>query len=83
MGALTLWEAKEAFSGSSILYLTPLMQETLVLLPFSSSNVPKVIECLAPLSPSVKRTLCNLTVFMGQTMTLDQYVNSLICSCFY
>lgn len=38
--------------------------------------------CIGPLSSQVKITLSNLGVLMGQTMTLDQHVNTLVHSCF-
>lgn len=38
--------------------------------------------CIGPLSSQVKTTLSNLGVLMGQTMTLDQHVYTLVHSCF-
>lgn len=62
-------------------YLQHNTESTECLISAPYGFVPNVIECIGPLSSQVKPTLSNLGVLMGQTMTLDQHVNTLVHSC--
>lgn len=49
----------------------------------SESVVIEVMESIGSLSSSVKHTLSNLGVSMGQNSSFDQHVNGFVCSSFY
>ncbi len=64
-------------------YLQLNTDKTEILISATHDFVPKMMGCLGPLPSSVKSTLHNLSVFMGQTVTLDKHVYSLVHSCFH
>ncbi len=67
--------------ANNYLQLNPEKTEVLISAPFGV--LPKVMESLGSLSHSVKSTLRNLGVHMGQAFSLDQHVNYLVRNCFY